>query len=777
MSDKIIYSGLDVKGEVMAQMLSIWGEYSFPQVDGTLNQILSTDGAGLVSWISANTLGLTTSDIPEGSNLYFTNERVDDRVSHLIQSGTGINWSYDDSLNVLTPTVTLSPFTTSNLSEGSNLYFINERVDDRVSQLIQNGTGISWTYNDSLNTFTANVTLSGLTTSNLSEGSNLYFTDERVDDRVALLIKNGTGISWTYNDLLNTLTPTVTLSPFTTSNLSEGSNLYFTDERVDDRVSQLIKDSATVTWTYNDLLGTLTANAIGTPLSVQKNGTLIGSRGTIDFVEGSNITFGISEDTINNKIIVQVDSSGTSTDSLIDITHSSLVALKTGSSLVPGAYYRITNFQTIYDQPDYDINGDQVVTPVVKTASISPIIVKAIGSAELAKSAYQPEFPNDFIEYQLEYTTPITNTLTKGRITKRRDSNGNTTNYDHRTVLFKRYLDSNSVYSQYFDSGLGSSEMLTFGGSTTDTIIDNLLLSPQLNYTFDLPNIVLLSDSEDNLFEGAIENFTCTGPIYGSKLTYRIKDTLFNGTIQLCNINNIGDSILNGNISYWNISSYFQTSTVNISSTSTLNTFKGFLGNTLDVTTFSYNEIIDFRNNTVSDSVPFTGNKLNQCINNDISSGFSYNTFSGLFSSNTIVGSDGYFNRNSGVDFISNSTIYICANNNFGKNFQSNSLGDLFGYDQIGDGGGNTFRLGAYNCTFGVGVHNNIFEGYVTQCTTNDNGFKYNDCRYPISNVDFTMATHVYGEYNTQIYKSSTGDLRLSYYGENDSRETVNITE
>ncbi len=45
------------------------------------------------------------------------------------------------------------------------------------------------------------------TTDHLPEGATrLYYTDERVDDRVAALIQNGRGITWTYNDGGNTLT-------------------------------------------------------------------------------------------------------------------------------------------------------------------------------------------------------------------------------------------------------------------------------------------------------------------------------------------------------------------------------------------------------------------------------------------------------------------------------------------------------------------------------------------------------------------------------------------
>lgn len=52
----------------------------------------------------------------------------------------------------------LSNFTTDNLPEGaSNLYITDERVDDRVSNLIQNGNAIGWSYNDGANTLTGNV--------------------------------------------------------------------------------------------------------------------------------------------------------------------------------------------------------------------------------------------------------------------------------------------------------------------------------------------------------------------------------------------------------------------------------------------------------------------------------------------------------------------------------------------------------------------------------------------------------------------------------------------
>jgi hypothetical protein len=59
-----------------------------------------------------------------------------------------------------------------------------------------------------------------------------------IDGAVAALIQDGLGISWSYNDLANTLTPTVNLSAFDTDDLPEGStNLYYTDARVETYVN------------------------------------------------------------------------------------------------------------------------------------------------------------------------------------------------------------------------------------------------------------------------------------------------------------------------------------------------------------------------------------------------------------------------------------------------------------------------------------------------------------------------------------------------------------
>jgi hypothetical protein len=69
--------------------------------NGVHNNIVATyeDGSNRVD---LNVTGLMTSEIIEDTNLYFTDERVDDRVQNLLQSGDGVTLEYDDASDALT---------------------------------------------------------------------------------------------------------------------------------------------------------------------------------------------------------------------------------------------------------------------------------------------------------------------------------------------------------------------------------------------------------------------------------------------------------------------------------------------------------------------------------------------------------------------------------------------------------------------------------------------------------------------------------------------------
>lgn len=124
---------------------------------------------------------------------------------------------------------------------------LSEAIDDRVDALIQDGTGLTWTYDDGANTLTGNVTIT-------------QYTDEMAQDAAATIIQNGTGITWSYNDSLNTLTPTVTITQYT-------------DELAQDAIGGILVDTASINFTYNDATPSIVADVIWTSPGTIGSGT------------------------------------------------------------------------------------------------------------------------------------------------------------------------------------------------------------------------------------------------------------------------------------------------------------------------------------------------------------------------------------------------------------------------------------------------------------------------------------------------------------------------
>ena len=173
---------------------------------GTLANTLDIDQ----STGEITSLTIDTDVVSEGANLYFTSERVDDRVAALIQAGTNITVAYDDVLGTLTISASdteddLSNNTTSDLAEGTNLYYTNARADARIAAASidaltdvdittaapSNGQSLVWDNanskfipGDSFTQSDFDTAFAAKSTTNLSEGTNLYYTDARADARI-----------------------------------------------------------------------------------------------------------------------------------------------------------------------------------------------------------------------------------------------------------------------------------------------------------------------------------------------------------------------------------------------------------------------------------------------------------------------------------------------------------------------------------------------------------------------------------------------------------------
>jgi hypothetical protein len=151
----------------------------------------------------------TTTDLSEGTNLYFTNARADARIA---------------------------ASTTDNITEGTNLYFTNARADARIAAVTGANLDLSLVDTDTLPEGTTNLyytntrwdaKLAAADTDDLSEGtSNLYYTDARADARIAA----ATGAN-------------LDLSLVDTDTLPEGTtNLYYTDAKADARIAAISID-------------------------------------------------------------------------------------------------------------------------------------------------------------------------------------------------------------------------------------------------------------------------------------------------------------------------------------------------------------------------------------------------------------------------------------------------------------------------------------------------------------------------------------------------------
>ena len=171
--------------------------------NGTITNIIS-DSASIGN-LSFTNLANTTSDITEGSNLYYTTVRSDS--------------DFD---------VRLATKSTTNLVEGSNLYYTLARDDSAfdVRFAIKSTTdlteGTNLYYTTARQNTDFDTRLGTKSTSDVSEGTNLYYVKSRVDSDI--------DSKFTANS---------------TSDLSEGSNLYYTTARADSdaKASLLVNDA------------------------------------------------------------------------------------------------------------------------------------------------------------------------------------------------------------------------------------------------------------------------------------------------------------------------------------------------------------------------------------------------------------------------------------------------------------------------------------------------------------------------------------------------------
>jgi hypothetical protein len=432
-----------------------------------------------------------------------------------------------------------------------------------------------------------------------------------------------------------------------------------------------------------------------------------------------------------------IDFSAITAGGLIEVTYSELVDKINGETLTKGTHYIITDFRTCYDQPDYDNQKNPITFEIYKSAdTVSPIVVFATSANTISIDAFQPEFPFDKIKYDYSFnTTEHTGGPAFGRITERIDNFNNRTDYDHRTILFKRY-DGYS-YNENIPltglvgiSGLTGNTGVLYGNTgttfTSDFSTGSVVSVQNSNPSFfDVISVVsdslmiisgaTISQTKDNdsLYYFAYDDGYMSYYQPNIRQDQVFESTTFGDAIDNeTAINNyVGDQAnlyLN-----WGVGDFLLANNVFISGSFLNNTIgNGSYNNTFNDDCDS-NQIGDsFYNNSTNDD--FDGNIIGDFFNNNyITANFNNNRIGSDFYNNILIGGS-FYRNNIGNDFrdnVWNSGDF--QNNEIGNQFNNNNIYNDFYNNDIGNGyNGNESYSRFYRNLIGNGYNYNTVYSY-----------------------------------------------------------------
>jgi hypothetical protein len=279
----------------------------------------------------------TTANLAEGTNLYYTNARVNANIAQMsinvfsdvditgittngtliwngssFIAGTAAASDFAANANIANVVLSISNFTTSNLAEGSNLYYTNARVNSYIQPWLTTANVTETAGNlyfttarvlanvsqMSINVF-ADVDITGITSngvlqwngaafvagtvsaSNTSGSSNVANTVLSLDNFTTANLAEGINLYYTNSRVLSIVTPLLT-----TSNVAEGSNLYYTNARVYANITAALSGNLVI---GNLVTGTSVSNSYVTAGNVNA-GNLIATTLILGSATGGSLT-------------------------------------------------------------------------------------------------------------------------------------------------------------------------------------------------------------------------------------------------------------------------------------------------------------------------------------------------------------------------------------------------------------------------------------------------------------------------------------------------------
>ena len=210
-------------------------DLNFLELANSIVNLSSTEGVTLANQ--------TTTNLVEGTNLYFTNARVDSRVANIAVSNIGTDAVKDTHIDFGTGANQVS---TADIPEQTNLYYTDSRVDTRIQSTSINSlsdvVATSPTDGQVLKYVSANSRFElaadvDTNTTDISANTITQLSDVDTTGATTNSILKYNGSAWVVGT--DTDTDTTDLSANTTTHLAEGTNLYYTDARVDNRVANI----------------------------------------------------------------------------------------------------------------------------------------------------------------------------------------------------------------------------------------------------------------------------------------------------------------------------------------------------------------------------------------------------------------------------------------------------------------------------------------------------------------------------------------------------------
>jgi len=410
---------------------------------------------------------------------------------------------------------------------------------------------------------------------------------------------------------------------------------------------------------------------------------------------------------------------GTTYNPVTEIIYSDLYNLGMSNGFATASYYLITDFDSVYNQPDFYCDGTPKISVDCKGKpsgwAYQPILVMATSKNTLSPDAYQPPaagfsgFPLDKIKYDYTWNQTEFGNNARGRITERVDEFGNRTDYDHRSIRFRRYQDYTKnvqLTGIITDYDCINGTVAAHGASfSTELMIGDIIIidsKSDLGYDIGLKVHNVISDG----------SFVAT------------VDGLYSGGVPMPVVLGSGTTITPQDYSFSSKSYDFYST----NATSQYTQYKEVY--------FGQGDADDCN----KEVYPF---QIASSVNNKI----------GNYSQVYLSGAN---------------NVFILPNNIFGSNCNNNSILDNFYNNHIGDN--------FFDNNIGYNFSKNFIGDNFSRNTTVDNfssniigdNFKWNIIQTGVSSYDFSTASHVYGNYNCNIFSNSLGFVRLSYYNSSD---------